>query len=143
MKVSMKKDAAGVIKIGSNRVEGPVFIATGSPIASLFNTFKGCVCSRSVRLSRIRRMVLAKMKDSCVRRPLCNLPATHASRFVTGNLDTRCTAKLSQVVIIDVKANASFIGIRRRGVHRMNKVNVKKNALVKLSHLLLRARSVL
>lgn len=140
--VSMNKDAAGVVKIRGGDVRSPVFIGTASPIASLFKTFNGCVCSGKVALPRVRVIVLANIKDTFVSRPLCNLPATGASRFLTGNLKTGCATSLRGLVIMDVKAKASFMGIRKPRVRRVNNVNVKNKALLKLSHLLLGARSV-
>lgn len=142
VKVSINKDAAGVIKVGKRRVRSPVFVATASPIASLFKTFNGCVCSGNVRLTSIRRIVLAKIKDTFIGDPLCKLPAHGASRFVTGNLKTERTASVSRLVMIDVNANASFIGVSKSGIRRVNNLKVNKNALRKLSELLLGARSV-
>lgn len=141
--VSMNKDAAGVVNISGRNVGRPVVMGTRSPVASLFNTFNGCVCSGKVDLGSVSGIVLAKIKDTCMGRPLCKLSASRASRFLTGNLKTRCSSRLRSLVMMDVNANASFMGIRKNGgVSRVNNVNVNKKAVRKLSHLLLGARGV-
>lgn len=141
--MSINVSAAGVMKVSRDKViVDPVHVGTASPVASLCKTFKGCLRSGGVDLSRMRRIVLANMNSTCVSRQVCNLPASGDRRFITSKLNTQCRDGLRHVVIMDVNAKASLMGYSNGRVGRVNNVNVNKKALTNLDQVVLGASSV-